>query len=58
MKKITLTIDGTKHTAQEGMTILEAAQKAGITIPTPLLSYSSYSLWCMPSVYGRDTQGG
>jgi len=34
MKKITLIIDGTERTAQEGMTILEAAQEAGITIPT------------------------
>ena len=34
MKKLTLTIDGTERTAQEGMTILEAAQEAGITIPT------------------------
>jgi len=34
MKKITLTIDGTERTAQGGMTILEAAQEAGITIPT------------------------
>ena len=34
MKKLTLTIDGTERTAQEGMTILEAAQEADITIPT------------------------
>lgn len=34
MKEITLIIDGTERTAQEGMTILEAAQEAGITIPT------------------------
>jgi len=34
MKKITLTIDGAERTAHEGMTILEAAKEAGITIPT------------------------
>ena len=34
MSTIKLEIDGKKVTAAEGMTVLEAAQKAGITIPT------------------------
>ncbi|MFW6147185.1 MAG: 2Fe-2S iron-sulfur cluster-binding protein [Thermodesulfobacteriota bacterium] len=34
MKKMTLTIDEKACTAEEGMTLLETAQNAGITIPT------------------------
>jgi len=34
MSKILLNIDGKEVTAQEGMTVLEAAQSAGIFIPT------------------------
>jgi NADH dehydrogenase/NADH:ubiquinone oxidoreductase subunit G len=34
MKEILLEIDGTKVKATEGMTVLEAAQSAGIVIPT------------------------
>ena len=34
MSEITLQIDGRKVEAEEGMTILEAAQSAGISIPT------------------------
>lgn len=34
MKEITLSIDGKTCTARKGMTILEAAQEIGITIPT------------------------
>ena len=33
-KQVTLTIDGTKITVNEGTTILEAAKQAGIDIPT------------------------
>lgn len=33
-RKITLTVDGQQVTASEGMTVLEAAQSAGIFIPT------------------------
>ncbi len=39
MRNITLTIDGRKVEAQEGMTVLEAARAAGIYIPT--LCYDS-----------------
>lgn len=34
MKQITLTINGTQVTVDEGTTILEAAKKANIDIPT------------------------
>ena len=34
MSEITLQIDGKEVVATKGMTILEAAQKAGIAIPT------------------------
>lgn len=34
MSEITLQIDGKQVTASEGMTVLEAAQKAGLAIPT------------------------
>ena len=34
MKTITLEIDGKKIKAKEGMTLLEAARKLGIEIPT------------------------
>ena len=34
MSEITLQIDGRKVEAKEGMTILEAAQSVGISIPT------------------------
>lgn len=34
MSEIRLQIDGTEVNAEEGMTVLEAAQKAGISIPT------------------------
>lgn len=34
MKEITLTINGTSVTVEEGTTILEAAKKANIDIPT------------------------
>ncbi|MCL6560613.1 MAG: (2Fe-2S)-binding protein, partial [Firmicutes bacterium] len=34
MSEIILQIDGNEVAAREGMTVLEAAQKAGITIPT------------------------
>src|SRR5512137_327525 len=34
MAEITLTIDGTPVKAQQGETVLQAAQKAGIEIPT------------------------
>ncbi len=34
MAEVTLTIDGKQVKAEEGMTVLEAAQKAGIYIPT------------------------
>ena len=34
MKEVTLTIDNQKVTVFEGTTILEAAKKAGIDIPT------------------------
>ncbi|MCP4646106.1 MAG: 2Fe-2S iron-sulfur cluster binding domain-containing protein, partial [bacterium] len=34
MSKISLQIDGKEVKAQEGMTVLEAAQSAGISIPT------------------------
>ncbi|MFW6105523.1 MAG: 2Fe-2S iron-sulfur cluster-binding protein, partial [Chloroflexota bacterium] len=34
MSKVTLQIDGREVKAEEGMTILEAAQSAGIFIPT------------------------
>ncbi|MGA6924817.1 MAG: 2Fe-2S iron-sulfur cluster-binding protein [Desulfosarcina sp.] len=34
MSEIRLQIDGTEVNAEEGMTVLEAAQKAGVSIPT------------------------
>jgi bidirectional [NiFe] hydrogenase diaphorase subunit len=34
MKQVVLQIDGREVEAAEGMTILEAAQRAGISIPT------------------------
>jgi len=34
MKNISLTIDGKNVSAEEGMTIIQAAQRAGITIPS------------------------
>jgi formate dehydrogenase major subunit len=54
--KISLTIDGNEVTAEEGMTILEAAQHAGIQIPT-LCHHPALSNWggcrmCVVAVEG------
>jgi NADH dehydrogenase/NADH:ubiquinone oxidoreductase subunit G len=57
MSTVTLTIDGTKVEAEEGMTLLEAAQSVGIKIPTlchheKLMPYGGCRL-CMVEVEVR-----
>jgi predicted molibdopterin-dependent oxidoreductase YjgC len=62
MKKITLEIDGTVVTSEEGATILEAAKAAGITIPTlcyneKLKPYGACRL-CMVEITRGNKKGG
>jgi heterodisulfide reductase subunit A len=57
VKEITVTIDGRECKAQEGMTILEVAQEAGITIPTlcyhTAVSPSGACRLCTVEIAGR-----
>jgi NADP-reducing hydrogenase subunit HndD len=56
-KKITVTIDGFKHTVPEGTTILEAAKEVGIIIPTlchhPALKPRATCRVCLVEVKGQ-----
>ena len=58
MEKISLTIDGQRVEASEGMTVLEAALKAGIYIPTlcyhPMLTPDASCRLCLVKIEGVD----
>ncbi|NLF39727.1 2Fe-2S iron-sulfur cluster binding domain-containing protein [bacterium] len=60
MKTILLTIDGTRVSAYEGDTILEAAKRSGIYIPTlchhPLLKNSGACRMCVVEIEGTGRQ--
>ena len=61
MKKITLDIDGKTVEAEEEMTILQAAQKAGIEIPTlchheKLAPYGGCRLCIVELIYDKRTK--
>ena len=62
MAEIKVTIDGTKIRGHEGMTILEAAEQAGITIPTlchrPEITPTGACRVCVVEVEGSRTLVG
>ena len=47
---VSLIIDGKEVQVSEGSTILKAAEKAGIWIPTMCHTDLLRTLWCMPFV--------
>ncbi len=55
MSEILLQIDGKEVKAREGMTVLEAAQSAGISIPTLLSPRKIGTFWGLPTLHRRST---
>ena len=48
-----MTIDGRKVEFTDERNVLTVIRKAGIDIPTPVLSFGAVHLWSLSALYGR-----